>query len=83
VSQDDISLVGHPQQREMRIRMDQSQWIGVRSPEFRAISERIKVASRLSSKLSPFCWDEPEPIREVFEELIGKPVGLPSMPTTG
>ena len=55
--------------------MDESQWIGVRSPEFRAISERIKVATRLSSKLSGHCWDEPEPIREVFEELIGKPVG--------
>jgi acetyltransferase-like isoleucine patch superfamily enzyme len=55
--------------------MDESQWIGVSSPEFRAISERIKVATRLSSKLSDYCWDEPEPIREVFEELIGKPVG--------
>ena len=55
--------------------MDESQWIGVRSPEFRAISERIKVATRLSSKLSGYCRDEPEPIREVFEELIGKPVG--------
>jgi acetyltransferase-like isoleucine patch superfamily enzyme len=61
----------------MRVRMDESQWIGVRSPEFRAISERIKVATRLSSKLSGYCWDEPEPIREVFEELIGKPVGEP------
>ncbi len=55
--------------------MDERQWIGVRSPEFRAISERIKVATRLSSKLSGYCWDEPEQIREVFEELIGKPVG--------
>jgi acetyltransferase-like isoleucine patch superfamily enzyme len=36
----------------MRVRMDESQWIGVRSPEFRAISERIKVATRLSSKLN-------------------------------
>ena len=57
--------------------MDESQLIGVRSPEFRAISERIKVATRLSSTLSGYCWDEPEPIREVFEELIGKPVGDP------
>ena len=55
--------------------MDERQWIGVRSPEFRAIAERIKVATRLSSKLSGYCWDEPEPIREAFEELIGKPVG--------
>ena len=55
--------------------MDESQWIGVRSPEFRAIFERIKVATRLSSKLSGYCMDETESIREVFEELIGKPVG--------
>lgn len=55
--------------------MGASQWIGVRSPEFRTISERIKVATRLSSKLSGYCWDEPEAVREVFEELIGKPVG--------
>jgi hypothetical protein len=32
--------------------MDERQWIGVRSPESRAISERINVATRLSSKLS-------------------------------
>ena len=55
--------------------MDESQWIGVRSPEFRAISERIKVATRLSSKLSGCGWDEPELVRDVFEELIGKSVG--------
>ena len=54
--------------------MGEGQWIGVRSPEFRAISERIKVATRLSSKLSGYCWDEPELVRRVFEELIGKPV---------
>jgi acetyltransferase-like isoleucine patch superfamily enzyme len=55
--------------------MDESQWIGVRSPEFCGISERIKVATRLSSELSGYCWDQPEPIRRVFEELIGKSVG--------
>lgn len=55
--------------------MDEGQWIGVRSPEFRAVSERIEVATRLSSELSGYCWDEPEPIRAVFEELIGKAVG--------
>src|ERR1039458_5486497 len=55
--------------------MDDSQWIGVRSPEFRSIFERIKVATRLSSKISGYCMDEAESIREVFEELIGKPVG--------
>jgi len=46
--------VSHLQHRELRIRTDESQWIGVRSPEFRAISERIKVATRLSSKLSGY-----------------------------
>jgi acetyltransferase-like isoleucine patch superfamily enzyme len=55
--------------------MDRSQWIGVRSQEFRDISERIEVATRLSSKLSGYCWDEADLVREVFEELIGKPVG--------
>jgi acetyltransferase-like isoleucine patch superfamily enzyme len=55
--------------------MDESQWIGVRSAEFRAVTERIKVATRLSSELSGCCWDEPGPIRRIFEELIGKPVG--------
>ncbi len=39
--------------------MDERQWIGVRSPGFRAISERIRVATRLSSNLSGYCWDEP------------------------
>lgn len=57
--------------------MDTSRWIGVRSAGFRANSERIKVATRLSTRLSAYCWDEPEPIRDVFEELIGKPVGEP------
>ena len=42
------------------VRMDESQWIGVRSPQFQAIAERIKVATRLSSKLSEYQWDEPE-----------------------
>ena len=55
--------------------MDERQWIEVRSPEFRAISDRISVATRLSATLSSYCWDEPDSIREVFEELIGKPVG--------
>ncbi len=55
--------------------MDESKWIGARSPEFRAIFERIKVATRLSSELSRYCMDETESIRQAFEELIGKPVG--------
>jgi acetyltransferase-like isoleucine patch superfamily enzyme len=57
--------------------MGDSRLIGVKSPEFREILERIKVATRLSSKLSEFCYDETESIRPAFEELIGKPVGDP------
>jgi acetyltransferase-like isoleucine patch superfamily enzyme len=37
--------------------------------------EQVKVATRLSSKISSFCLDEAELIEEAFEELIGKPVG--------
>jgi acetyltransferase-like isoleucine patch superfamily enzyme len=55
--------------------MHDSQLIGVRSPEFRRILERVKVATRLSAQLSAYCMDETGPIREVFEDLIGKPVG--------
>ena len=55
--------------------MDDSQWIGTKTPEFRALLERVKVATRLSSKLSAYCMDEAESIQEAFEELIGKPVG--------
>ncbi len=57
--------------------MEERPWIGVGSPEFRAIAERIKAATRLSSEFSGYCWDEPEQGRAVFEELIGKPVGDP------
>jgi acetyltransferase-like isoleucine patch superfamily enzyme len=55
--------------------MDDSQLIGTRTPEFSALHERVKVATRLSSKLSEFCMDEAESIQKAFEELIGKPVG--------
>lgn len=55
--------------------MDESQLIGTKSPEFRELFERVKVATRLSSKLSEYCLDEAESIRTAFEELIGKPVG--------
>ena len=55
--------------------MHDSQLIGVRSPEFRRILERVKVATRLSAQLSAYCMDETGPIREAFEDLIGKPVG--------
>jgi acetyltransferase-like isoleucine patch superfamily enzyme len=55
--------------------IDESQWIATRTPEFRALHDRIKVATRLSAKLSALCYDEAESIQEAFEELIGKPVG--------
>jgi acetyltransferase-like isoleucine patch superfamily enzyme len=55
--------------------MYESQLIGVRTPEFREILDRVKLATRLSSKLSTYCMDETESIRTAFEELIGKPVG--------
>ena len=52
-----------------------NQWIRTRSPEFRAFHDRVKLATRLSSRLSAFCMDEAEAIQKAFEELIGKPVG--------
>jgi len=52
-----------------------TQLLGVRSPEFREVLARVKVATRLSARLNDYCMDEPEPIRAAFEELIGKPVG--------
>jgi acetyltransferase-like isoleucine patch superfamily enzyme len=55
--------------------IDESQWIATRTPEFGALHDRIKVATRLSAKLSALYYDEPESIQEAFEELIGKPVG--------
>lgn len=55
--------------------MDDCQWIETRTPEFRDLFERIKVATKLSSKLSAYCLDEADLIRAAFEELIGKPVG--------
>jgi len=55
--------------------MHDGQLIGTRSQEFRDLFSRVKVATRLSSKLSEFCLDDQDAIREAFEELIGKPVG--------
>ena len=57
--------------------MHDSQLMGVSSPEFREMFERVKVATRLSAKLSSYSMDEAESIRESFQELIGKPVGEP------
>src|ERR1700722_1173022 len=55
--------------------MNDKQLIETRSQEFRDLFGRIKVATRLSSKLSEYCLDDQDAIREAFEELIGKPVG--------
>jgi acetyltransferase-like isoleucine patch superfamily enzyme len=55
--------------------VDENKWIGARSPEFRAIFERIKLATRLSSEPRGYCMDKTESIRSTFEELLGKPVG--------
>jgi acetyltransferase-like isoleucine patch superfamily enzyme len=55
--------------------MDDSNLIYVKSPEFRKFLERVKVATRLSSKLSSFVFEETDSIRHAFEELIDKPVG--------
>jgi acetyltransferase-like isoleucine patch superfamily enzyme len=51
------------------------QLIATRTPEFRALYERVKVATRLSAELSRLHMDEADSIQRAFEELIGKPVG--------
>ena len=56
-------------------RMNEQQLIETRSQESRDLFERVKIATRLSSKLSEYCLDDQDAIREAFEELIGKPVG--------
>jgi acetyltransferase-like isoleucine patch superfamily enzyme len=55
--------------------MDERHLIKTKSTRSRALVERVKVATRLSAALSAYCMDESEPIREAFEELIGKAVG--------
>jgi acetyltransferase-like isoleucine patch superfamily enzyme len=49
--------------------------IETRSQASRDLFERVKVATRLSSKLSAYCLDDQDAIHRAFEELIGKPVG--------
>jgi acetyltransferase-like isoleucine patch superfamily enzyme len=49
--------------------------IEARSQESRDLVARVRVATRLSSKLSEHCMDDEEEIRKSFEELTGKPVG--------
>jgi acetyltransferase-like isoleucine patch superfamily enzyme len=55
--------------------VDAGYLIETKSAESRELVERVEVATRLSAALSSFCMDEPGPIREAFERLIGKPVG--------
>ena len=55
--------------------MYESQLMASGTPESREFVARVKVATRLSSKLSAYSMDDDASIREVFEELIGKPVG--------
>jgi len=61
--------------RSLRERRADSHLIKTRTTESRELFERVKVATRLSAVLSAHCVDEPESIREVFEELTGKAVG--------
>ncbi len=46
--------------------MDKSQWIMTKSSESRALFERVKVATRLSSILSSFTLDESELIQKAL-----------------
>lgn len=53
---------------------DRKWWIKTRTPEAREIVARVRVATRLSSRLSDLRYDELEQIHEAFAELTGKPV---------
>ncbi len=55
--------------------MHEQRLIGVKSPEFQAVVERVKVATRMSAGISAHHLGEPDAIRSSFEELIGKPAG--------
>jgi len=48
----------------LKDRMPESQLIKTRTPESRELFERVKVATRLSAKLSAHCVDEAETIRD-------------------
>jgi acetyltransferase-like isoleucine patch superfamily enzyme len=60
---------------QVRNLVHEEQLIEVRSQGWREVSDRIKVATRLSSRLSEYCMDDNDEIRRSFEELIGKSVG--------
>jgi len=55
--------------------MHEEQLIETRSQLSRDLFERVKVATRLSAKLSDFNLDDQDAIQAAFEELIGKAVG--------
>ena len=55
--------------------MSSERVIGVRSDEFQGVVERVRTATRLSSRLSSYTMDDADALRAAFEELIGKPVG--------
>ena len=44
------------------------------SPEFDAFAGRVQRALRISARLSALSFDDADAIRELFAELIGKPV---------
>ncbi len=55
--------------------MHERQLTPTKSQESRDLFDRVKVATRLSSRLSQYCLDDQEEIQRSFEELIGKRVG--------
>lgn len=55
--------------------MHKNYWIKTGTPESHAMFEQVKVATRLSAKLSDYGVDEADALRKVFEELIGRRVG--------
>ncbi len=56
-----------------RDQMDRTCWIATRTPESRAMLEQVRVATRISSKLSAHGLDDAELILEAFAELVGRP----------
>jgi DNA-binding MarR family transcriptional regulator len=60
--------------------MDRTCWIATRTPESRAMFEQVRVATRISSKLSAYGLDDAELILEAFAELVGRPAHLHRRP---
>ncbi len=55
--------------------MDRSHWITTRTPQSRELFEQVKVATRLSRRLSAFTVEETLEIQAVWQELTGQPAG--------